>query len=95
VYSVYANMPAVITLYESRWCDFCRAARRLLDKKGWEYEKQSVDGNPELRAEMESRSGRTSVPQIFFGDTHVGGFDDMAALDADGELDALYASLNN
>ena len=82
-------MSETIVMYESDWCGYCRAARRLLAQKGWEYESRLVDGNPELRAEMRERSGRTSVPQIFFGDHHVGGYDDLAALDADGELDAL------
>ncbi len=66
------------------------AAKRLLKKKGWPFESLVVDGNRELRAEMQEKTGRTSVPQIYFGDHHVGGFDDMAELDASGELDALY-----
>ena len=78
-----------IVMYESNWCGYCRAARRLLKNKGWDYESRLVDGEPELRAEMRERSGRTSVPQIFIGETHVGGYDDLAALDADGELEAL------
>ncbi|MGQ7845379.1 glutaredoxin domain-containing protein [Granulosicoccus sp. 3-233] len=82
-----------IVMYESDWCGFCRAARRLLDAKGWSYESRNVDGNAELRAEMQKLSGRTSVPQIFFGDRHIGGFDDMAALESDGELDDAYASI--
>lgn len=83
-------MAKEIVMYESRLCGFCMAAKRLLAKKGWEYEARIVDGNRELRAEMQQLTGRTSVPQIFFGDTHVGGFDDMAALEQDGKLDALY-----
>lgn len=82
-----------IVMYESSWCGYCRAARRLLDSKGWPYEALNVDGNAPLRAEMMERSGRTSVPQIFFGDRHVGGFDDMAALEQAGELDDVYASI--
>ena len=78
-----------IVMYESSWCGYCRAARRLLEKKGWDYESRLVDGDAALRAEMRERSGRTSVPQIFFGERHVGGYDDMAALDANGELEAL------
>ena len=78
-----------IVMYESNWCGYCRAARRLLKNKGWDYESRLVDGDPDLRAEMRERSGRTSVPQIFIGDHHVGGYDDLAALDADGELEAL------
>lgn len=82
-------MSANIVMYESDWCGYCRAARRLFEKKGWEYESRLVDGKAELRAEMREKSGRTSVPQIFIGDHHVGGYDDLAALEADGELDAL------
>ncbi|ASJ76247.1 glutaredoxin 3 [Granulosicoccus antarcticus] len=88
------NAPAAgIVMYESNWCGFCRAARRLLQSKGWEYESRMVDGDAALRSEMQERSGRTSVPQIFFGDQHIGGFDDMAALESDGELDDAYASI--
>ena len=88
-----ARPPAAgIVVYESSWCGFCRAARRLLDAKGWAFEARSVDGDAAMRAEARHRSGRTSVPQIWFGDVHVGGFDDLAALERDGELDALYAS---
>jgi glutaredoxin 3 len=80
-------------MYESNWCGYCRAAKRLLQKKGWDYKSLVVDGNAELRAEMTSRPGRTSVPQIFFGDRHIGGFDDMAELERDGELDQAYADI--
>ena len=81
-----------IVMYESSWCGFCRAARRLLDARGWAYEARSVDGDAAMRRESAERSGRTSVPQIWFGTTHVGGFDDLAALESDGELDDLYAT---
>lgn len=84
-----------IVIYESNWCGFCSAARRLLKSKGWAYESRMVDGNVTLRAEMLERSGRTSVPQIFFGDLHIGGFDDMADLESDGKLDNAYAAINN
>lgn len=79
-----------IVMYESNWCGYCRAARRLLATKGWEYESRIVDGDAELRQEMIDRSDRTSVPQIFFGERHIGGFDDMAELENDGELDDIY-----
>lgn len=85
-----------IVMYESNLCGFCMAARRLIDKKGWQYQSLNVDGNMELRAEMQTRTGRTSVPQIYIGETHVGGFDDLAELEQDGELDALYnEAVNN
>lgn len=86
-------MSQSILMYESRTCGFCMAAKRLLDKKGWSYETIVVDGRADLHEEMKTRAGRHTVPQIFFGETHVGGFDDMAALESDGKLDELYAQL--
>jgi glutaredoxin 3 len=77
-------------MYESALCGFCHAAKRLIESKGWSYESKSVDGDAALRAHMAERAGRTSVPQIWIGDTHVGGYDDLAALEADNELEALY-----
>lgn len=77
-----------VTLYTTAHCPYCVRARKLLDKKGVEYSDIRIDEQPEMRSEMESRAnGRTSVPQIFINDFHVGGFDDMAELDMDGELD--------
>ena len=81
-----------VLMYSSRLCPYCRMAERLLEKKGAQTEKVMVDENPARRDEMTRRAGRTSVPQIFVGDTHVGGYDDMAALDTAGKLDSL---LNN
>lgn len=80
-------------MYESNWCGYCRAAKRLLDAKGWEYESIVVDGDAALRQEMTDKTGRTSVPQIFFGERHIGGFDDMAALEQGGELDEAYENI--
>ena len=80
-------MPEVI-LYTTAHCPFCVRARKLLDKKGIEYTDIRIDEKPEMRSEMEKLSnGVTSVPQIFIGDFHVGGYDDMAELDMEGELD--------
>lgn len=80
-------MPNVV-MYTTAHCPYCVRARNLLDKKGVAYTDLRVDDNPALRPEMiERASGRTSVPQIFIDDFHVGGFDDMAELDVDGELD--------
>ncbi len=80
-------MPNVV-MYTTAHCPYCIRARNLLDKKGVAYTDLRVDDNPALRPEMiERASGRTSVPQIFIDDFHVGGFDDMAELDVDGELD--------
>ncbi|KFC72213.1 Glutaredoxin 3 [Bosea sp. LC85] len=82
-----------ITLYTTSWCPYCTAAKSLLKKKGAAFEEIDVDGKPELRRAMSERAGgRTSVPQIFIGHRHVGGSDDLHALDARGELDTLLAA---
>ncbi len=79
-------------MYSARLCGYCQMAERLLAAKGvTEIDKVMVDAAPERRAEMVARSGRTSVPQIFIGDTHVGGYSDLAALDRQGQLDELLA----
>jgi len=78
-----------VTLYTTRTCPYCIAAKRLLDSKGVAYRDIAVDGNRELRAEMEQRSGRYTVPQIWIGERHIGGCDDLYALDRAGQLDAL------
>ncbi len=83
-----------IVMYESKLCGYCMAAKRLLKKKGWEFKTIGVDGNSDNRHEMMERTGRHTVPQIFFGETHVGGYDDMAALESDGKLDSLYQEMN-
>ena len=82
---------AHIVMYASAYCPYCRWAQELLDSKKVEYTIINVDRNFELRQEMMQRSRRTSVPQIFINDLHVGGFDDLAALDRRGELDPLLA----
>lgn len=82
-------MPQV-TLYTTGWCPYCSAAKSLLKKKGIAFEEIDVEGKPDLRKAMTERAGgRTSVPQIFIGGRHVGGSDDLHALDARGELDKL------
>ena len=85
-----SDEPRVI-VYGNQTCPYCGAARMLLKKKGVSYTDISVSGDQSLRQEMIERSGRTSVPQIFIGETHVGGFDDLYALDKSGELDTLLA----
>lgn len=76
-------------IYSSDWCPFCARAKMLLDHKGVTYEEINVDNKPKIRAEMTNLSGRTSVPQIFIGKTHVGGCDDLFALERQGKLDEL------
>lgn len=81
-----------VTLYTTPICPFCVAAKRLLDSKGVEYTDFDVMAAPELRAEMMQRAhGRHTVPQIFVGDTHVGGCDELHQLERDGKLDPLLA----
>lgn len=80
---------AQIFMYSTRFCPYCLRARMLLKHKGVVYEEINVGGDPDLWAEMERRSGRDTVPQIFIGELSIGGYDDMAALDRAGKLDAL------
>jgi len=81
-------MPEVV-VYLTPYCPYCVRARALLDRKGVRYRVIDVGTDPRLWADMERRSQRSTVPQIFIGDRHVGGYDDMAELDAEGRLDAL------
>lgn len=83
---------ARVLMYSARVCGYCQMAERLLTAKGvTDIDKVLVDVAPERRAEMIERSGRTTVPQIFIGDTHVGGYSDLANLDRQGQLDELLA----
>ena len=84
-------MAATVKMYTTRTCPYCSAARRLLDGKGVTFEDIDVGADPELRRHMEELSGRYTVPQVFINDKPVGGYDDIAALDQDGELDKLLA----
>ena len=84
-------MSPPITLYMTSWCPYCARARQLLDSKKAAYTAIDIESDPAKRAEMMERSGRRSVPQIFIGDRHVGGCDDLHALDAAGGLDPLLA----
>jgi glutaredoxin 3 len=79
-----------ITLYTRMMCGYCAAAKRLLDRKGVAYDERDASFSPELRQEMISRAnGRSTFPQIFIGDVHVGGSDDLHELERQGKLDAL------
>ena len=82
-----------IEIYTSPFCGYCVRAKRLLDAKGLAYTEINVSGDPQARAEMVQRaSGRTSVPQVFIGKTHVGGSDELLALDRAGKLEPLVAA---
>jgi len=76
-------------MYATAACPFCQSAERLLVGKGVQIEKIRVDLEPERRAEMTQKSGRHTVPQIWIGERHIGGCDDLYALDREGRLDAL------
>lgn len=80
---------ADVIVYSTRFCPYCMRARRLLKRKGVEYQEIPVGGDRELWAEMEQKSGRNTVPQIFINNEPVGGYDDIARLDQIGELDQL------
>jgi glutaredoxin 3 len=82
---------ASIVMYATQWCPYCEMARTLLREKGQTWTEIDIGAEPPRRAEMIERSGRRSVPQIWIGMRHVGGYDDLAALDAAGELDPLLA----
>lgn len=83
-------MSARVLMYSTGVCPYCVMAERLLTAKGVkEIEKVRVDLDPQQRAEMMEKTGRRTVPQIYIGDTHVGGFDDLSALDRAGKLDPL------
>ena len=81
-------MPQV-SLYGTRLCSFCGAARQLLDRKGISYNDISVDQDLGLRNEIMQKSGQRTVPQIWIGDTHIGGYSELQGLEATGGLDAL------
>jgi glutaredoxin 3 len=78
-----------VVMYSTGWCPYCARARALLERKGAAIEEIDVDARPGARTEMVTRSGRRTVPQIFIGDTHVGGCDDLLELEASGRLDPL------
>lgn len=82
-----------VVMYTTQFCPYCVRAKQLLNAKDVTVEEVRVDLNPDERAKMMRLSGRRTVPQIWIGETHVGGFDDLWALDRKGELDPLLASV--
>lgn len=80
---------AEVIIYSSDWCPFCHRAKHLLNDKGILYTEIKVDGKPEVRQAMAEKAGRSSVPQIWINDVHVGGCDDLFALERAGKLDPL------
>jgi glutaredoxin 3 len=83
-----------VEIYATGWCPYCSRARQLLASKGVEVEEIDIDTRPGSREEMVVRSGRHTVPQIFIHQTHVGGCDDLIALDEAGGLDPLLQETN-
>ncbi len=83
---------ATLVLYGTKFCPFCLRAKQLLMRNDIAFEEVRVDKDTEQRNIMHERSGRTSVPQIFYGDHHIGGSDELYALERDGGLDKLLAS---
>lgn len=81
-----------VEIYTSPFCGYCHAAKRMLSEKGVSFSEIDVSRDPTRRQEMTGRArGRHTVPQIFVGDTHLGGYDDMATLEREGRLDILLA----
>ncbi|MDG1462576.1 MAG: glutaredoxin 3 [Gammaproteobacteria bacterium] len=78
---------ATVLIYTTPFCGYCAAAKSLLNKKAVDYKEIDISGDEPMREKLITITGRTSVPQIFINDEHIGGFDDMAALDSAGELD--------
>lgn len=88
------NASGDILMYSTQWCGYCQRARNLFERKGAAVREIKIDEDAKERDIMLQRSGgRRTVPQIFIGDRHVGGYDDLAALDRSGELDKLLAQL--
>jgi glutaredoxin 3 len=81
-----------VTIYTTAWCPYCHRAKALLDKKDVKFTEIDVTMDRKLRDEMEAKAGQHTVPQIWIGDTHVGGSDDLHALERSGKLDAMLAA---
>jgi glutaredoxin 3 len=83
----------VVEIYTKNFCPYCWRAKALLDKKGVDYKEIAVDwGGEDKQVMVQRANGRTTVPQIFIGERHIGGCDDLVALDRDGKLDMLLAA---
>ena len=81
-----------VVVYTTRWCPYCIRAKGLLNSKGISFNEIPVDGDRALREDMARRAGRTSVPQIWIGEQHIGGCDELYALERSGSLDSLLQS---
>ena len=83
-----------IVMYSTRFCPYCMRARGLFGVKGWPFQEITVDRNPEKRAEMTARAGCHTVPQIWIGERHIGGCDDLFRLEVSGQLDNMVMGVN-
>ena len=83
---------AKVVVYSAGYCGFCVRAKMLLERKGVEYTEVMVDRDPVQRAELQKLTGQRTVPQVFIGRTHVGGFDELYQLEREGKLDELIAA---
>lgn len=83
-----------VVMYTTGYCPYCSMAERLLERKGVQVDKIRVDLEPQRRAEMMERTRRRTVPQIYIGECHVGGYEELYALERDGKLDPLLAEGN-
>ena len=83
-----------VVMYSTRFCPYCMRARFLLDSKNVTYQDIGVDARPELRREMMEKSGRRTVPQIWIGERHIGGYDDLARIEQTGKLDELLKQVS-
>ncbi|TBR43803.1 glutaredoxin 3 [Marinomonas agarivorans] len=82
---------ADVLVYSSNYCPYCMRAKQLLKSKGVKFQEINVDGRPAVRQEMTQKSGQTSVPQIWINEQHVGGCDDLFALEFKGKLDPMLS----
>lgn len=89
------NHQVKVTMYSTRFCPYCLRARALLTSKGVEFEDIAVDADPARRQEMMTRARRSSVPQIWVGDDHIGGCDELYALERQGRLDGMLRAAGN
>lgn len=81
-----------VEIYSSDYCPYCIKAKSLLQSKSVRYTEHKVDGKPKLRQQMQTKAGRSSVPQIWCGEVHIGGCDELFALERQGKLDTLLAA---
>jgi glutaredoxin 3 len=92
--AIPAATPQLIVMYTARFCPYCIRARGLLESKGWDYQDIPVDADQGLRSEMMEKSGQQTVPQIWIGDQHVGGCDELFRLEVDNKLERMVMGEN-